>query len=164
MITRLFAATLAMFAWLAASPAMVSAQPYDGGHARVELISERAAAVPGETVYLALHKQLDEDWHVYWRNAGDAGLPPQILWDASPLGSVTQDDDFTWPLPHELVVVEGEIMDYGYDNRGHTALRIRGPAGCERQDRVFRHGRLSHLQGCLHSRDSAGLVQSEHRG
>lgn len=116
MISRLFASFAAMLivAELASQPAV--AQPHDGGHARVELISERAAAVPGETVYLALHKQMDKGWHVYWRNAGDAGLPPQILWDESPLGDVTEGGDFTWPLPHEIAVVEGEIMDYGYDD------------------------------------------------
>ncbi|MCI4645744.1 MAG: thioredoxin family protein [Hyphomonadaceae bacterium] len=93
------------------------AEPYDGGHARVELISERQVALPGETLYLALDKTLDPDWHVYWRNAGDAGLPPEIFWeDDSPLGERTRDADFTWPLPKLLPVVEGEIMDYGYDD------------------------------------------------
>ena len=116
MLPRLFCAIAAFLIATVLASASASAEPYDAGHARVELISERAAAVPGETVYLALHKELDEDWHVYWRNAGDAGLPPQILWDESPLGEVTEDADFTWPLPHEIAVVEGEIMDYGYDD------------------------------------------------
>ena len=55
-----------------------AAQPVDGGHARVELISERHAVVPGDTFYIALKMDMDEGWHVYWRNAGDAGLPPRI--------------------------------------------------------------------------------------
>lgn len=93
------------------------AEPYDAGHAKVELISERTTAIPGETVYLALDKTLDEGWHVYWRNAGDAGLPPEIFWDEGTLGEKTEDDDFVWPIPKLLPVVEGEIMDYGYDDR-----------------------------------------------
>ena len=35
------------------------AQPVDGGHARVELISERALAVPGETVWFGLSFEID---------------------------------------------------------------------------------------------------------
>ncbi|MEL6955363.1 MAG: thioredoxin family protein [Pseudomonadota bacterium] len=92
------------------------AEPYDAGHAEVELISERTTALPGETVYLALDKTLDEGWHVYWRNAGDAGLPPEIFWDEGPLGEKTEGEDFVWPVPKLLPVVEGEIMDYGYDD------------------------------------------------
>lgn len=90
------------------------AEPYDAGHARVELISERQVALPGETIYLALDKTLDPNWHVYWRNAGDAGLPPEIFWEDGPLGESTSGDQFVWPLPELLPVVENEIMDYGY--------------------------------------------------
>ena len=109
----LFAAILAaLFSVLPAAAA-----PVDGGHARVELIAERHAALPGETIYAALKMDLDKGWHVYWKNAGDAGLPPQIL--VQP-GSDIQEDaigGIVWPLPHLLPIVEGEIMDYGYDDR-----------------------------------------------
>ena len=115
MIARL-AALLICVAVLAA-PLMAMAQPYDAGHAEVELIAERDVAVPGETIYLALEKTIDEGWHVYWRNAGDAGLPPQIFWDAPAFDDVTEGDEFIWPLPKLLPVVEGEIMDYGYDDQ-----------------------------------------------
>jgi thiol:disulfide interchange protein DsbD len=92
-----------------------SAAPVNAGHARVELISEREAALPGETVYAALKMDLDNGWHVYWRNAGDAGLPPQVL--VQPGSDIKADavGGIVWPLPHLLPVVAGEIMDYGYD-------------------------------------------------
>ncbi len=109
-----FAAILVSLLTILISPNAL-AEPYDAGHARVELVSERAAAIPGETIYLALHQELDKDWHVYWRNPGDAGLPPLIVWQSGLAGERTAGGDFEWPLPHELAVVEGEIMDYGYD-------------------------------------------------
>lgn len=92
------------------------AQPVDGGHARVELISERALAVPGETVWLGLSFEIDPNWHVYWINPGDAGIPPEITWgqtnglDPADIGA------FEWPLPELLPVVPGQIMDYGYSD------------------------------------------------
>lgn len=99
-------------AWL---PAL--SQPVDGGHARVELVSERALAVPGETVWFGLSFEIDPNWHIYWRNAGDAGIPPEITWrDAGGVAS-DQVGGFAWPLPELLPVVPGQIMDYGYSDQ-----------------------------------------------
>ena len=89
------------------------AQPVDGGHARVELISERALAVPGESVWFGLAFEMDPNWHIYWQNAGDAGIPPEITWRETGRVSVDQIGGFEWPLPELLPVVPGQIMDYG---------------------------------------------------
>ncbi|MEM9667388.1 MAG: protein-disulfide reductase DsbD domain-containing protein [Pseudomonadota bacterium] len=90
-------------------------QAVDGGHALVELVAESDAVQPGETFFAAFDMTLDEGWHVYWRNPGDAGLPPMVdEWQGS--GGTSQ-GDFVWPIPHELVVAPGQIMDYGYADR-----------------------------------------------
>ncbi|MEM9234210.1 MAG: protein-disulfide reductase DsbD domain-containing protein, partial [Pseudomonadota bacterium] len=90
-------------------------EPVDGGRATVELIAERRAVQPGELFFAAFDMQLDEGWHVYWRNPGDAGLPPSVeTWEGNG-GEMA--GEFAWPLPHELPVVPGQIMDYGYDER-----------------------------------------------
>ncbi len=110
---------------LPAAPALAqsgSAMSAQGNHARVSLVSERSQAIPGETLYLSLHMEMDKGWHVYWRNAGDAGLPPEILWDEGPLAPETSAGDFVWPMPELLPVVPDEIMDYGYS--GEVTLPI----------------------------------------
>ncbi len=108
---------LALLLIVLAGPRLADAEPHDAGHAVVDLVSERSVAVPGETIYLGLHLVLDEDWHVYWRNPGDAGLSPVIHWDeGGPVSGTTQGADFTWPLPELLPVLPGEIMDYGYSD------------------------------------------------
>ena len=84
-----------------------------GKNAHVALIAEYTAAPNGTRVYLALDMTLRDGWHVYWRNPGDAGLPPEIAWTQTP--EDTQIGPFSWPLPHELPIIEGELMDYGYD-------------------------------------------------
>lgn len=112
---RTFASILTVLFIGALAPA--TAAPVDGGHARVELIAERSSVMPGETIYAALKMELDPNWHVYWRNAGDAGLPPELIYRESstvPGGAI---GDFVWPVPHLLPVVEGEIMDYGYSEQ-----------------------------------------------
>jgi thiol:disulfide interchange protein DsbD len=93
------------------------AQPVDGGRAMVELIAERDRVEPGETLYAAIKMELDDGWHVYWRNAGDAGLPPEVrVLDGSDVTEAAL-GPFVWPIPHLLPVVDGEIMDYGYDDQ-----------------------------------------------
>ena len=89
------------------------AQPVDGGQALVELIAAETSAQPGDTVTLALKLEMDPGWHVYWRQPGDAGLPPQILWDETTTATF---GEFEWPIPELLPVVPNQIMDYGYSN------------------------------------------------
>ena len=104
------------------------AAPVDGGHARVELIAERTSVMPGETIQAALKMDLDPGWHVYWRNAGDAGLPPQLVHRDTgtiPAGAI---GDFIWPIPELLPVVDGEIMDYGYSDQVILPFSLMIPA------------------------------------
>ena len=109
----------------------VSAAPVDGGHARVDLISEREVATPGETVWIGAHFQLDPEWHIYWKNAGDAGLPPDFLWKEETSLAPETFGSISWPVPHEISVVEGEIMDYGYDDEVVLAFPVDIPADRE---------------------------------
>lgn len=110
----LLAASLSASAQLGAP----TSQPQDtkaafhAAHLRVELL------LPGDKIYTGaqgnqagLYFKLQPGWHVYWKNAGDAGEPPSIDWtlpkgiSASPL---------QFPAPTRLPV--GPLMDYGYEN------------------------------------------------
>ena len=93
------------------------AQPVDGGHARVELVTERALAIPGETVWFGLSFDIDPNWHIYWVNPGDAGIPPEITWRETGVVDASRIGAFEWPLPELLPVVPGQIMDYGYSDQ-----------------------------------------------
>ena len=104
------------------------AQAVDGGHARVELISERSLAVPGETVWFGLSFEIDPDWHIYWVNPGDAGIPPEITWRETSGISSEQLGEFEWPLPELLPVVPGQIMDYGYSDQVVLPFPVEIPA------------------------------------
>ncbi|MEM7329812.1 MAG: thioredoxin family protein [Pseudomonadota bacterium] len=116
---------------LSALLAPVHAQPVDGGHARVELISERALAVPGETVWMGLSFEIDPNWHIYWTNPGDAGIPPEISWSENSLVAAQNAGPFEWPLPELLPVVPGQIMDYGYSDRVVLPFPVEIPANTD---------------------------------
>ncbi len=124
LLIKVFAAAL-----IACSATIAAfAEPVDGGHARVDLISEREVAIPGETVWLGLSFEMDPDWHIYWLNAGDAGIPPEMLWDEETSLEASQFGEISWPVPHEIAVVEGEIMDYGYDDAVVLPFPVEIPA------------------------------------
>ncbi len=87
-------------------------EPVDAGHSVADLISERAAVAPGDRFLAALHLEIDPRWHVYWRNAGDAGIAPSITWSEL---SGASTGEFTWPAPHTIPLET--LMNYGYSDR-----------------------------------------------
>ena len=83
----------------------------------MELVTERTLAIPGETLWLGLSFEIDPNWHIYWVNAGDAGIPPEITWTQTGGVPETAIGAFEWPLPELLPIVPDQIMDYGYSDQ-----------------------------------------------
>lgn len=100
----------------------------DERRAEAALLADHARVAPGDTFYAALKMTMDEGWHIYWRNAGDAGLPPQLVLKEGTSLPADAVGGFLWPLPHLIPVVEGEIMDYGYDDEVVFAFPVTVPA------------------------------------
>jgi len=83
----------------------------------VSLILSHTVARPGETITAALRTVSEEGWHTYWRNFGDAGMPPVIEWDLPPglaAGAIA------WPVPEKMVLARL----YAYVYEGETLLLI----------------------------------------
>jgi hypothetical protein len=55
-------------------------------HLKVELISEQATSSPGRPLWVGPLFRLEQGWHIYWQNPGNAGEPPKIQWGL-PAGS-----------------------------------------------------------------------------
>ena len=89
------------------------AQPMDGSDlAEVSLLSEKDAAVAGETLWIAMHFAIEPEWHMYWQNPGDTGEPPSVRWEL-PKG-VTVGDPL-WPAPRRYIS-PGSILDYTFEH------------------------------------------------
>lgn len=80
---------------------------------KARLISDQAALVPGQTATLAVELAIAPKWNLYWRNAGDSGLPIGVEW-TTPAG--VRVGEAQWPAPVRKVL-EGEILDYIYTDR-----------------------------------------------
>lgn len=96
--------------------------------AEVRLIADQVQVAPGSTFYAGLQMDMDPGWHVYWRNAGDAGLPPRLILEDGSTVSADALGEFLWPLPSLLPISEGQIMDYGYKDRVVFAFPVTVPA------------------------------------
>lgn len=80
-------------------------------HARAALLSQGLSVPRSGELRLALHLEIDPEWHVYWRNPGAAGLPPRIEWK---MPESVHPDSFAWPVPDTIPVAP--LMTYGYSD------------------------------------------------
>ena len=79
-------------------------------HARTRLIAEATGVAPGGTVALALAQDVQEGWHVYWKNPGDSGLPLDFVWTL-PDGAATTGIDY--PTPRRIAI--GQLVNFGHE-------------------------------------------------
>jgi thiol:disulfide interchange protein DsbD len=78
---------------------------------RAELLAYAPDGVgPGKTVWLGLQLTHQPQWHTYWKNSGDSGLPTTLQWTL-PAGLAA--GDIAWPLPHKIPI--GNLANYGYE-------------------------------------------------
>jgi DsbC/DsbD-like thiol-disulfide interchange protein len=90
----------------------VRAQSTPEVHARLQLVSEAATIPANGPVWVGVLFRLDEGWHIYWKNPGDSGEPPKIVWR---LPAGWSGGAIRWPRP--IVLGRGSIRDYGYEGQ-----------------------------------------------
>lgn len=118
-------ALIAAFALIgAASPTLAVAQGQPAkttvstDEVRAELLAHAPQGVPmgpgadtsGQPVWLGLQLKHAPEWHTYWKNPGDSGLPTELEWDLPP-GVIA--GDIAWPLPKKFPI--GDLANYGYE-------------------------------------------------
>ena len=106
---------------------------------KVELLADSEALVPGGTARIGLRFTLDEHWHLYWRHAGDAGLPTELGFhgpDGFHFGPVQ------WPVPTRFPTETG-LVGYGYEGKVLLAAEVTVPPDALEGDEVTltRHGK-----------------------
>lgn len=78
---------------------------------QAELVAHAPEGVaPGRRVWVGLRLQHAPDWHTYWKNSGDSGLPTELHWTLPP--GVTA-GEIAWPTPRKFPL--DNLANYGYD-------------------------------------------------
>ena len=101
----------------------VQAQPVRTDFVESQLVAEEASIQPGRSFWIALRMKMDEHWHIYWRNPGDAAYPTSIEW--------TLPEGFTagpihWPYPQQIDLPP--LANYGYEGEVYLLTEITPPA------------------------------------
>ena len=55
-------------------------------HVEAQLVSDVKSAQPGKPVLVGLKLRMIPDWHTYWKNPGDAGVPAELELTVTPEG------------------------------------------------------------------------------
>ncbi|OGA95860.1 MAG: protein-disulfide reductase [Burkholderiales bacterium RIFCSPHIGHO2_12_FULL_61_11] len=84
---------------------------FSTGQVRAELLAWAPEGVEaGKPVWLGLQLTQQPEWHTYWKNPGDSGLPTRLDWTL-PAGVTA--GDIAWPTPRKIRV--GTLANYGYE-------------------------------------------------
>lgn len=98
-------------AWVT-PPVSAAAGPWgEAPEAKARLVSRWAVAPAGGDAGLGLEFTLRPGWHVYWKNSGDAGYPPELdLAAPAGLGAAT----LRYPAPRRFEL-PGDLVAFGYE-------------------------------------------------
>lgn len=88
----------------------LTAAPVQAQHTTVELLADTTAIVPGQSFRLGLRFDLESHWHLYWKNPGASGFPPEIEWQL-PEGFEVGELQFPAPERFEL----GGLVSYAHE-------------------------------------------------
>ena len=78
---------------------------------RAELMAYAPDGVgPGKQVWVGLQLAHQPEWHTYWKNSGDSGLPT-VLDFKLPAG--IDPGEIAWPTPKKIPI--GTLANYGYE-------------------------------------------------
>ena len=80
-------------------------------YVRAELVAHAPQGVaPGEPLWVGLSITHQPEWHTYWKNPGDSGLPTELAWTLPP---GLDAGEIAWPLPRKIPI--GNLANYGYE-------------------------------------------------
>ncbi len=79
-------------------------------HAPQGIPTGQGADIASEPVWLGLQLTHAPEWHTYWKNSGDSGLPTELEWTLPP-GVMA--GEIAWPLPKKIPI--GHLANYGYE-------------------------------------------------
>ena len=136
--------------------ACVAAAPSPSKHVQVQLVSEVESIRPGQPFQVGLHLRMEPEWHTYWKNPGDSGLPTRLTWK---LPEGFQAGPIEWPFPK--VFKQGPVTSYGYADEVLLTVAITPPSSLSAGTPVTLAARADWLECrdiCLPGRRELSLV------
>ncbi|MCJ2138001.1 thioredoxin family protein [Methylobacterium sp. J-026] len=107
---------------------------------RSSLVAEPAAVTGAQPFTLAVRMQVKPGWHVYWRNPGDSGLPPEVTWT---LPAGFNAGAIRWPAPERIPIAT--LMNYGYEGEVTLLVPVTPPPSLDPATPVEIRAKLTYL-------------------
>ena len=79
---------------------------------QVSILSNVKQIQIGSDFYVAIKLNVADEWHIYWKNPGDSGLPTEVKWNL-PKG-VEKVGDLIWQIP-ERIEWSG-MVNFGFEH------------------------------------------------
>jgi thiol:disulfide interchange protein DsbD len=146
----------ALWALAASISAAPSPSPSPSKHVQAELVSEVESIRPGQPFRVGLRLRMDPEWHTYWKNPGDSGLPTRLRWT---LPEGFQAAPIEWPYPKTFT--QGPVTSFGYADEVLLTVAITPPASLAPGTPVTLAARADWLECrdiCLPGRRELSLV------
>ena len=97
----------------------------------------------GQAAWLGLNLKHQKDWHTYWKNPGDSGLPTAFEWRLPAGVSV---GETLWPVPKKLPL--GELVNYGFEGEATLVIPLRFEPGFKPPQGPLSVGMTAHWLVC----------------
>lgn len=92
---------------------------------KASLLADHSAAAAGQPFTVGILFEIQDDWHIYWKNPGDAGMATSVRWSV-PEGFAVS--DLAWPVPTRFMQA-GDIEGFGYEKQVMLLATVTPPAG-----------------------------------
>ena len=88
-------------------------------HATLRLATAVDHFEPGKPFLASLQFRIAPEWHIYWENPGDSGIPATLAWS---LPKGWQAGAIQWPVPRRIPV--DTLVNYGYEGRPQLLIPL----------------------------------------
>ena len=124
-------------------------------HTEVELVNLSPAVEAGQTVRVGLKFKCEPNYHIYWKNVGDAGTPPTITWKENT--DVKFGSTF-WPGPH--IYDQKGVINFVYSDE--TIIVFEGKVSSTAKNQIQLEGLAEWLEcnesGCFPQEKQVSLT------
>ena len=109
--------------------------------ANLEVAVDTTAIAPGQPFTVAFQFDIAEDWHIYWRNSGDSGMPPNVRWQ---LPEGFKAGPLLYPTPKRYVDA-ADLTTNILEGKPVMLMELTPPGNLKAGDRVDIKGKVDWL-------------------
>lgn len=103
----------------------------EAGPVQVDIVAEESTILPNRPFWVAIRMTMEEGWHTYWKNPGDAGFATSIEWRLPDGFSVSE---LQWPQPMRFE--HQSLVGFGYEKEVLLMAEITPPSTLRPGDQI----------------------------